>query len=150
MSYTNILIHCVWGTKRRFPFITPVNRVLIIDHIREYAVKNGIHIDFINSHKDHVHCLLWLEGNQSLSQVVRNLKGESSRWIGANIKSGNRFGWASEYYASSVSLGILDRVRNYIRDQDNHHKSKSWETEQQEFLDHIDQYHRCCSDALSG
>lgn len=149
MSNTTILIHCVWGTKRRFPFITPDNRVQIIDHIRDYSVRNGIHIDFINGHKDHIHCLLWLEANQSLALVMRNLKGESSRWIGANIKSGNRFGWASEYYAASVSLGILDRVRNYIRDQDVHHQKKSWDTEQQEFLEQIEQYQRSCSAALS-
>ncbi len=140
MSHVNNLVHCVWGTKRRFPFINEQNRPLILGHIRKYADEHGIYIDFINAHKDHVHCIVSLAPTQSLSLVIKGLKGGTSGLIGASIGSGNQFSWASEYYAVSVGPGILDRVRDYIRDQDMHHAKRSWHEEEQEFLKTIDRY----------
>ena len=140
MSYCNNLIHCVWGTKRRVPFITGSNRAQIIGHIRDYSVRMGIHIDFINGHKDHIHCLLSLSPTQTLSGVVMGIKGESSRWIALNVPYCDGFGWADDSYAISVSPGILNRVRDYIRDQDRHHMKKSWDHEQQAFIRTINHY----------
>ena len=142
MSHVNNLIHCVWGTKRRFPYLTPVNRVQIVEHIRRYSEEKGIYIDFINGHKDHIHCLLSLNPTQSLSRVVNLLKGESSNWISNNVTSCTGFSWANEYYAISVSPSVLVRVRNYIRDQDVHHQKRTWANEQEEFLKTIDSYSR--------
>ncbi len=142
MSYVSNLVHCVWATKRRFPFITLSNRDDIMNHIRKYAGESGFYIDFINAHKDHIHCLLSLNPNQDLSSVIKGLKGESSQWIRTNIPNCSGFRWAVDYYAVSVSPRIVNKVREYIRHQDNHHSHKSWQDEQREFFRTIDNYSR--------
>ena len=136
----NNLVHCVWATKRRYPFITTANRGQIMRHIIRYAEDNGISIDFINGYMDHIHCLISLQPNQTLAAVIQGLKGESSRWINSHIPECRGFRWAHEYFAVSVGPGILDKVRDYIRDQDIHHKQRSTENELREFYKTIDNY----------
>ena len=140
MSHVNNLVHCVWATKRRYPFITAANRSQILKHIIQYAQDNGVSIDFINGYKNHIHCLLSLQPNQTLAAVMRGLKGESSRWINSHIPECQGFRWAHEYYAVSVGPGILDKVRDYIRDQDIHHRHRSTENELRAFFKTIDNY----------
>jgi putative transposase len=95
-----------------------------------------IYIDFINGHSEHIHCLLSLNPDQSLSKVIQLIKGEASFWINKNALSKQRFEWAEEYFAISVSESHLPRVREYIRNQERHHKEKTWEEEYDEFLEH--------------
>jgi len=113
-----------------------------MNHIRKYAEESGFHIDFINAHKDHVHCLLSLNPDQALSSIIKGLKGESSLWIRTHIPHCSGFRWAVDYYAVSVSPGIVNKVRDYIRNQDIHHSQRSWQDEQREFYRTIDNYSR--------
>ena len=64
MSYVRIWLHCVWGTKKRTTFITKNNKKVILDHIRKNAKEKEIYIDFINGHKEHIHCLISLNKEQ--------------------------------------------------------------------------------------
>ncbi|MQY77748.1 MAG: hypothetical protein GH151_00910 [Bacteroidetes bacterium] len=84
MSYVRIWVHCVWGTKRAVPFITNTNKNYIIGHIRENAREKDIYVDFINAHKEHIHCLISLNPDQPISKVMQLIKGESSFWINRN------------------------------------------------------------------
>ncbi len=140
LSHVNNLVHCVWATKRHYPFLTGTNKSGILHHLMEYADNNGIGIDFINGYKDHIHCLLSLHPDQALSSVIQRLKGESSRWIRTNLPGCQGFRWAHEYYAISVSPSIINKVRDYIRNQEIHHIQRSAENELQLFLNTIDNY----------
>jgi REP element-mobilizing transposase RayT len=62
------------------------------------------------------------------------LKGESSFWINKNKISLGKFEWQDDYFAVSVSESALNRVRNYIKNQENHHKRKSFNDEYHEFI----------------
>jgi putative transposase len=62
------------------------------------------------------------------------LKGESSFWINKNKVVRKKFEWQNEYFAVSVSESAVNRVRAYIRGQEDHHKKKSFEEEYQEFM----------------
>jgi REP element-mobilizing transposase RayT len=62
------------------------------------------------------------------------LKGESSYWINKNKIFKTKFEWQDEYFAVSVSESSVNRVRDYIKDQENHHKKKSFNDEYQEFI----------------
>jgi REP element-mobilizing transposase RayT len=134
MGYVKIWVHLVWTTKNREPILTKEIRREIFSHIRENAEKKDIYIDFINGHLEHVHCLISLGPGQNIDKVLMLLKGESSYWINKNKIFGRKFEWQDEYFAVSVSESSINRVRNYIREQENHHKKKSFNEEYQEFM----------------
>lgn len=133
MSRVVLWVHCVWGTKSRYPHLTGMNRSDILAHIKSNATLKGIYIDFINAGMDHIHCLLSLEPDQSVGKVMNLINGESARWINKNLPVEGRFEWGDEFYAASISYTRVDRVRDYIRDQDHHHAGESWEDEERRF-----------------
>ena len=138
MAYVKNWLHCVWGTKNRVPFLITEIRTNLIHHIKENAREKGIFIDLINGHKEHLHCLLSLDPDQSLSKVIMLIKGESSFWINKNKLTGYKFEWAEDYYGVSVSSFHLKNIREYIRTQEEHHRKKSWEEEYNEFISEYD------------
>ena len=135
MAYVKNWLHCVWGTKSRIPFLKDGTKKVVLDHIKENAKLKGIYIDIINGHTEHLHCLISLHPAQSLSNVIRLIKGESSCWINKHHITRTIFSWAREYYAVSVSESHLPRVRNYIKNQDEHHRKKTFEEESDEFIE---------------
>jgi REP element-mobilizing transposase RayT len=135
MSYVRIWLHCVWATKNRIHFLNDSNKQTILNHIKENAISKDIFIDFINGHKEHLHCTISLNAEQALSKVMQLIKGESSFWINRNKLTQGKFEWADEYFAVSVSESQIDNVRDYIKNQEIHHKKKTWEEEYDEFIE---------------
>ena len=129
------MIHAVWGTKDRQPFLTSEIRSLTIKHIKENAKVKGIHIDTINGYTEHLHCLFGLNADMSLSKAIQLIKGESAYWINKNNLITNKFEWADEYFAASVSESVLEKVRGYIDNQEEHHKTVAFSKEYQDFID---------------
>ena len=134
MSYVRNWLHCVWGTKNKIPFITSKNKLEIIKHIQENAKAKGIFMDCLNGDKEHLHCLISLHPDQTLAKVMQLIKGESSFWINKNKVCNSKFEWAVEYFAVSVSESQIERVRAYIKNQEEHHRYKTWEEEYDEFI----------------
>lgn len=134
MSYVRILIHAVWGTKARLPHFAGPVKNKVFDHIRENAKEKGMFLSEINGHNEHVHCLISLMAEQTMAKVMQLLKGESSYWINKQKVVSGKFEWADEYFAVSVSESQVERVRQYIRSQEEHHRKKSWGEEVEEFL----------------
>ena len=129
MSYLKIWVHCVWTTKNRIPFLNVKIKESVITHILENARNKGIYIDHINGHKEHLHALISLGGNQNIADLMQKIKGESSFWINRNNLSSLKFEWQDDYYAVSIGMNQLDNLRNYIRSQDVHHMKVSLEEE---------------------
>jgi putative transposase len=134
MSYVKNWLHCVWGTKNRTHFLTDEIRKDLIRHIRENARIKNIYIDSIDGSSDHLHCLISLNPDLALSKVIQLIKGESSFWMNKNKKSKERFAWAVEYYAVSLSVSDVRTVRRYIKNQKEHHMKDSWEKELNEYM----------------
>jgi REP element-mobilizing transposase RayT len=84
MPYVKVWIHLVWTTKNRFPFLTDEIRQRVFQHIRDNARAKGIYLDYINGYLEHLHLLISLDTEQTISEIVRLLKGESSHWINQN------------------------------------------------------------------
>ena len=137
MSYVRNWIHIVWGTKNRMPFLKEELLNKVTDHIRANAREKNIFIDSINGHLEHIHCLISLNPDISLSMAVQLLKGESSHWINKNKLTRLRFGWAVDYYGGSVCHSHLDSVRNYIRNQQEHHKIQTWVEENESLVNEM-------------
>jgi putative transposase len=133
MPFVKIYIHCVWSTKYRYPHLnTKELRLKVWKHIKENAEKKGIHLDQVNGYEEHCHCLISLRSNQNVEKVMQLLKGESSFWINKNGLKNEKFEWQDEYYAVSVSESVIEKVRNYIKRQEEHHRKKSYSQECEE------------------
>jgi len=86
-------------------------------------------LDVLNVQSDHVHLLVHLQSNQNIDHIVKLLKGESSHWINAENLTRQKFSWQRGYGAFSLSPSHLDAVRHYIKNQDEHHRKKSFKEE---------------------
>ena len=134
MPYIKIMIHAVWGTKNREPFLTKEIRRKVIDHIKQNAKIKNIFIDRLNGYTEHMHCLMRLNADMSISKAMQLIKGESSYWINKEQLTKSKFEWADEYFAASVSESVLDKVRRYIDFQEEHHKKITFQQEYDEFI----------------
>ncbi len=134
MAFVKIMVHAVWRTKNGETFLTTKNRKIIIEHIKQNAKVKEIFIDKINGYTDHLHCLLGLNADMSISKTIQLIKGESAFWINKNNITKSKFEWADEYFAVSVSESMLNKVRAYIDNQEEHHKVKIFTQEYDEFL----------------
>ncbi|MDY7393960.1 IS200/IS605 family transposase [Aureibaculum sp. 2210JD6-5] len=122
MPFVKTYIHFVWSTKNRVPYLDSKElRKKVWHHIRENAKEKGIFIDFINGYSDHCHCLVSLGRDQTIQKVMQLIKGESSFWINKQNLTKKKFQWQDEYFAVSVSESMIDKVRNYIKNQEIHH-----------------------------
>ena len=135
MPFIKIYIHFVWSTKNRVPHLDSKElRRKVWQHILENAKAKGIYIDFINGYSDHCHCLISLGGEQTIKQIMQLVKGESSHWINKSKLTKQKFEWQDEYFAVSVSESMVDKVRNYIKNQEEHHRHKTYQEEYEKFI----------------
>lgn len=109
-------------------------RPQIFAHIKENAAVQNIHVDFVNGHLEHVHCLISLKSTQNIATVSQLLKGESSHWVNKNKLCSEKLEWQDDYFAVSVSQSGVVRVRDYIKNQEEHHKKKTFKEEYDEFI----------------
>jgi putative transposase len=129
MAYVRVWVHIVWGTKKRIPFLVNGVKQKVISHIKENARKKGIYIDRINGYHEHLHCIIGLNADMSISKAINLIKGESAFWINKEKICKQKFEWADEYYAISVSESQLEKVRNYIDNQEQHHQKTNFSDE---------------------
>jgi putative transposase len=134
MPFVKLWINAVWGTKSRYPYLKGEIKTKVIKHIKENSRRIKIYIDTINGHDDHLHCLFGLNTTMSVSKALNLIKGESSFWINKNQITKSTFEWCDEYYAASVSESDLQRVRNYINNQEEHHRKKTFQEKVDDFL----------------
>lgn len=130
-SFSNIWIHATWATKLRFPILDKKWRVELFKYMLQASQDENIQMDFINGVEDHVHILFKLHTTQTVAKIMQKVKGASSKWINDNefMIDEEVFSWQDGYGAISVSPDRIDAVRNYIRNQEIHHRTKSYDDE---------------------
>jgi REP element-mobilizing transposase RayT len=138
MPFTKILIHAVWATKDRKPLMSTENKLALCEHIRQYSPTKNIHLLNVNGWVDHLHCFISLSADQNIATVMNLIKGESSFWANKNLKWNEKFGWQDEYFAVSVSQSHFELVNNYITNQEDHHRKKTFQDEYDEFIKNYD------------
>ena len=134
MPYTKVMIHFIWSTKNRQPIITASLKPLLLAHIKTNSKLKNIFIDTLNCVEDHIHLLISLGTEQTISKVAMLLKGESSFWVNKQKIIDLKFEWQDEYIALSVSESAIDKVREYILNQEEHHKKSTFMQEYDSFL----------------
>lgn len=120
MSYTNLLYHIVFGTKGRLPMISPELKPLLYEYIGgTVRGLGGIALE-INGMAEHIHLLIKLKPTVLFSDFLRDLKSNTSKW--AKLNGVRKFAWQRRYGAFTVSGSQLQIVRNYIKNQEQHHR----------------------------
>jgi putative transposase len=111
MAFINIHVHLVWSTYRRIPYLHTADiRRKTWSHIREYCISKQVFIRAVSGYSDHCHCLVSLQKNQSVSEIVRFVKGESAHWINLHAGLNQKFNWQRKYYAVAVGRSAVKTV----------------------------------------
>jgi putative transposase len=122
--YANLLVHLVWATWDRLPLITPDIQPRIYRCIQTEAFELGCEVGAIGGIEDHVHVLVQCSPAASVSNLVKQIKGTSSRIIQREILGrGEFFKWQGSYGAFSIAPNQIEPVRRYIRRQEEHHRT---------------------------
>ena len=128
-SFTNLLYHILFSTKHRQPLITSMVENRLYGYLGGIiGGQKGIALE-INGVVDHVHLLVKLSQNKSIADVLRDLKADSSGWVHKEFPSLKAFSWQLGYAAFSVSESLVERVRQYIRNQKQHHHKVTFQDE---------------------
>ena len=134
-TYVNNIVHIVFHVKSKGTPILADD----LDHVHKYIggiTKNiGGTLIAIGGMPDHVHLLTSLPKTIALSDFVKTIKANSSRWIKELSPYYNGFSWQDGYGAFSVSSSVISKVVNYIRNQEKHHKQQTAKDEYKAFLD---------------
>ncbi len=133
-SYNKIWIHFIWETPNKEKILSRDVRKKISNFLYDYCKEKGIYmkINFVNA--DHVHALVDLPTNMSVEECVKLLKGASSFYINKNRITGFKFSWGKGYGAFSVSASQINKVVDYIKNQEEHHRINSFTEEYQIFI----------------
>lgn len=134
MSHTSLTYHLIFGTYRRM-------NVINIDHERElykfmydFSMKRGVKVWRIGGMPDHVHFLCDIPPKLSVSDFVKLLKGESSKFMRVNKNFPLWNGWAEGYGGFSVDASLLEVRIRYIMNQKQHHGRVSFVDEYKDML----------------
>ena len=135
-SLSNILIHVVFSTKDRVPFL------------RDPDIRNQMHAELggtsktlncptliVGGAEDHIHLLARESRTITLSEWVKELKRVTSIWIKEKSPQFETFAWQAGYGAFSVSQSQSGKVIKYIQEQETHHRKQDFKTEFREFLE---------------
>jgi REP element-mobilizing transposase RayT len=123
-TYNLNYIHCVFSTKRRLPLIPEPEKVW--STLREVARSSKIKLLAVGGTANHIHLLVSIPSTRSVSEVVRELKCNSSLRI---RKTNWVFSWQDGYFGVSVSPSAIPAVQQYIEHQPIHHGKRSFEEE---------------------
>ena len=126
-THTNLLTHIVFSTQGRIPLLTKNTRPELFAYMGALIKETKGKPIIINGVEDHVHLLLALPPDISVSQAMRFVKANSSRWMKERFRK--PFAWQKGFGAFSVSRSNVESVSKYIRDQEAHHKKFDFKTE---------------------
>ena len=133
-THTSISIHFIFAVSGRENAITTQFKEDLLGYIGG-IVKNHKHSVFaINSHFDHVHMFLGVHPSQSISDLMRDVKSNSSRFMNEKRSSNRRFEWQDGYAAFSYARSQREQVIKYIETQEEHHRERSFREEVIEML----------------
>jgi len=133
-TYTQILYQIVFGTKNREDTLAVENREELFKYIWGILQKKNCHLYRINGVDDHLHIILHLHPSVSLANLIKDIKLASSDYINKNNIFPKFKGWQDGYGAFTYSIKEKDRLIEYVKNQEEHHKIKSFRDEYIELL----------------
>ena len=133
-SFVSCLIHCVWATKERRPFLTANLQERLWPYLGGIARENGMKALGVGEVADHVHMLISLPSTLAIAKAVQLLKGNSSKWMHDTFPDESDFNWQEGYGAFSIGISGVDDTLTYLRNQAAHHRKLTFRDEVAVFL----------------
>jgi len=134
-SLANVYIHLIFSTKNRVTCLGDDVRSDLHSYMSTVLANIECPTVLINSVENHMQVLFRLGRTVAVSKVVEEVKKSSSKWLKSQSPELSQFSWQSGYGAFSVSESNAPQVANYIRNQEEHHRTKTFQEEYREFLD---------------
>ena len=128
-TYTNLLYHIVFSTKNREALIVPRLREELYPYIGGIIRGEGGTLLEIGGMPDHIHVVAKFKADPSVALMIKTFKAKSSKWVNERPGRKGRFAWQTGYGAFTVSASQLAKVRQYVRDQEEHHRVVSFKEE---------------------
>lgn len=133
-TYYQIYIQAIFAVKHRKALIGKSWRGKCFAVIGQLINETGCKTVIVNGTEDHVHCLIQMKPDTTISEVMKNAKSKSSKWINENNFLNTRFEWQSGFGAFSYNKRDIKDVLNYIKNQEEHHRMISFREEYLNFL----------------
>lgn len=137
-TYAKLLYHCIFSTKARLPQIEDRMRDRLCAYIGGILEHRGGRLIKAGGGENHIHLLAELDATVSVSDVMRDVKANSSKWIHETFPAAASFRWQTGYAAFTVSASAASDVIRYLEHQDEHHRTRTFEQEFVEFLQRHD------------
>jgi putative transposase len=133
-SLSSILIHMVFSTRNREPFITPAIEKELHPYLASIFKAVKLPSLTIDGTSDHVHFLFSLSRVIKVSDIVEEVKTESSKWIKTKGPEFMNFHWQKRYGAFSIGQSQVETLKRYISRQKVHHQKVTFQDEYRKFL----------------
>src|SRR3989442_14960098 len=133
-SLSAILVHLVFSTKNREPFITPAIETELYPYMAKVLRELKSPSLAIDGASDHVHMLFSLARVITIAELVEEVKTSSSKWIKTKGREFRNFHWQRGYGAFSIGQSNVEVLKRYIRNQKEHHKRVTFQDEYRNFL----------------
>jgi REP element-mobilizing transposase RayT len=133
-----LYLHLVWGTWDRLPLITAEIERPLYRCIQKEAQKQKCKVLALNGAADHVHLLVSFPTTITIANLVKQVKGVSSRFVDDELAPATPFKWQGFYGAFTVSRWDVDKVKNYIKRQKEHHAANDLWPEWEEMFEEVD------------
>ena len=137
-TYTQILVQVVFAVKGRQSLISEKHREQVEKYVCGIIANKKSKPLAIYCNPDHCHILIGLHPLVSISEMARDIKANSSKWINENKWVLGKFSWQEGYGAFTYSRSQLSQVVQYIRNQPEHHRKKTFREEYMDFLQKFD------------
>ena len=131
-TFTQIYIHIVFAVKGRENLISKEWSAKLYKYIAGIIKGKGQKPIIINGMPDHIHAFVGLKPSMAISDLVRDIKNNSTNFINKNRFVHGKFSWQEGFGAFSYSQSQIQNVYEYIKDQEGHHKKKTF---REEYLD---------------
>jgi putative transposase len=137
-TYTQIHLQIVFAVKYRQALINPEWNIRLHQYITGIVRNHDHKLLAINTMPDHLHMLIGFRPHQSLADLMSKVKGESSEWLNLEHLTKSRFRWQEGYGAFSYTKSLVPVVINYILNQEEHHRKKTFLEEYTDFLNEFE------------
>ena len=134
-TYSQLYIQFIFAVQNRECLINPQWEERLYQYISGIVRNHKHKMIVINGVADHIHILISMHPEQSISKLMQTVKGESSTWINEQKLTKGKFNWQEGYGAFSYSKSHQDNVYKYIMNQKEHHKKRTFIDEYKELLD---------------
>jgi REP element-mobilizing transposase RayT len=137
-SFTRLTYHIVFATKYRTPSINATIQERLYEYVGGILRAKKGHVVQIGGIADHIHLLTELSASFAVSDVIRDVKANSSKWVNEQPEINHFFEWQKGYGAFTVSYSLRESVQEYIQKQEERHRRRTF---QEEYIELLKRHH---------